>query len=182
MSNLFAALGWTLVDLVLRPDVAARVAAGEDAACSSAAPWSRPGWPSARSCCATCSPRSPSPPAPTTGTCRSSRARPSPRSCPLTNTSAAPGLDRWDPDRWRGRRLAPDAGLATPELVTAFGHGSHTCPAQPFSLAVITRTVARLLAAYDLVARFSEAAPLPAQVGGVARAADPCPLQPPRRP
>ena len=33
-------------------------------------------------------------------------------------------------------------------LVTAFGHGRHTCPAQPFSLAAMTTAMTRLLGRY----------------------------------
>ncbi len=57
---------------------------------------------------------------------------------PLLNTSAAPGLERWDPGRWNRHRLADQDALPSPMLVTAFGHGRHTCPAQPFSLAAMT--------------------------------------------
>ncbi len=57
---------------------------------------------------------------------------------PLLNTSAAPGLERWDPDRWHRHRLADPSALPSPMLVTAFGHGRHSCPAQPFSLAAMT--------------------------------------------
>ena len=96
---------------------------------------------------------------------------------PLTNTSAAPGLEVWDPDHWRGRRLADTSKLATVELVTAFGHGRHTCPAQPFALSAMTAAVTALLAEFELTARWSEPPrPVPAQIGGVARAAGPCPL------
>ena len=57
---------------------------------------------------------------------------------PLTNTSAAPGYDKWEPSRWNRRRLADSSSLPAVELVTVFGHGKHTCPAQPFSLAAMT--------------------------------------------
>ena len=36
---------------------------------------------------------------------------------------------------------ADPADLASPQLVTAFGHGKHTCPAQPFSLAAMSMAV-----------------------------------------
>ena len=96
---------------------------------------------------------------------------------PLTNTSSAPPLATWDPARWRGRRLADTSTLATVELVTAFGHGPHTCPAQPFSLAAMTTTLIRLLSTYQWTPGWSDR-PLPvrAQIGGVARAGGPCPL------
>ncbi len=66
---------------------------------------------------------------------------------PLLNTSAAPGLERWDPGRWHRYRLADRGGLASPMLVTAFGHGRHACPAQLFSLAAMTSAMTRRLPA-----------------------------------
>jgi len=74
---------------------------------------------------------------------------------PLTNWSAAPGLDRWDPARWNRRRLRTPNGLSTAELVTVFGHGGHSCPARPFSLAAMTLTSRRLLSQF----RWSRAGP-----------------------
>ena len=50
---------------------------------------------------------------------------------PLLNMSAAPGLQRWDPDRWHRHRLADPSALPSPMLVTAFGHGRHSCPPSP---------------------------------------------------
>jgi cytochrome P450 len=94
---------------------------------------------------------------------------------PLLNTSAAPGLDRWDPDRWRRHRLADVADLASPQLVTAFGHGRHTCPAQPFSLAAMSMAVTDLFGRYHFTAQWTgRPRPVPAQIGGVARASSPC--------
>ena len=96
---------------------------------------------------------------------------------PLLNTSAAPGLQHWDPDRWTGHRLAEPDGLPSPVLVTAFGHGRHSCPAQPFSLAAMTATTTQLLREYRMTPRWtSHPLPVPAQIGGVARAAGPCPV------
>ncbi len=96
---------------------------------------------------------------------------------PLTNTSAAPGLEQWRPERWNRRRLADTSALAAPELVTAFGHGRHTCPAQPFSLAAMTAAMVRLQSTYQLAPAWAaEPVPVPAQIGGVARAAAPCPI------
>jgi len=95
---------------------------------------------------------------------------------PLTNTSVAAGLDGYDPERWQGRRLREASTLPATELVTAFGHGAHTCPAQPFSLSAMARTVLRLFGSFALTAEFTSARPVPEQIGGVARAADPCPV------
>ena len=94
---------------------------------------------------------------------------------PLLNTSAAPDLARWDPDRWTGHRLRDTRTLPSPMLVTAFGHGRHSCPAQPFSLAAMTTAVTHLLGRYRMTPGWSEhPRPVPAQIGGVARAAGPC--------
>lgn len=96
---------------------------------------------------------------------------------PLLNTSAAPGLKRWDPDRWHRHRLADTSTLPSPMLVTAFGHGRHTCPAQPFSLAAMTSAMTHLLGHYRMTPRWAAyPRPLPAQIGGVARTADACPV------
>lgn len=172
MSNLAAALGWALVDLLGHPRQAAAVVAGDQALAQR---------------CALESTRLAQ---------RSIMARTvlAPVTLdvgdvvhevpagwtvatllPLLNTTAAPGLDRWDPDRWDRHRLVDTAELASPQLVTAFGHGRHTCPAQPFSLAAMTAAVTTLLATYDLAPRWSShPVPVPAQIGGVARASDPC--------
>jgi cytochrome P450 len=94
---------------------------------------------------------------------------------PLLNTSVAPGLDRWDPDRWTRHRLSEKNALPSPMLVTAFGHGRHSCPAQPFSLAAMTATMTHLLSEYDMTPRWTaHPQPVPAQIGGVARAEGPC--------
>ena len=96
---------------------------------------------------------------------------------PLTNTTAGPGLGAWDPDHWNRRRLAMAGDLAAPELVTAFGHGRHTCPAQPFSLAAMTAATTRLLTTYTFEPEWAEPpVPVRAQIGGVARSAGPCPV------
>lgn len=173
MSNLFAALGWTVVDLLTHPDVATRVATGEDGLLERCA------LESTRLAQRSVMLRAVL--APVTVDDGTTTYTLDPGAVvgtflPLTNTTAAPGLDRYDPDRWQRRRLGEHPGLATRELVTTFGHGSHTCPAQPFSLAAMTRSVDRLLTTYDLSPRFTTARPLPEQVGGVARAADPCPV------
>ena len=142
MSNLFAVLGWMLIDLLTHPDELARVRAGDRARAE---------------------------------VCTLESTRLAQRSImarhvvmpvtidvgesfhevgvgatiatllPLTNTSAAPGLECWVPGRWNRRRLADPSALAAVELVTVFGHGRHTCPAQPFSLSTMTAAASRLL-------------------------------------
>jgi cytochrome P450 len=179
MSNLFAALGWALVDLLAHPAAAGRVIDGDRV------------WAEA---CALESIRLAQ---------RSIMARYVLSSItldvgndvfeiaagatvatllPLTNASSAPGFEEWDPTRWKGRRLADGSLLQAVELVTAFGHGRHTCPAQPFSLAAMTTAMARLFSAFRFTPEWSgRPQPVPAQIGGVARAGSPCPLSYQRR-
>jgi hypothetical protein len=60
-------------------------------------------------------------------------------------------------------------------LVTAFGHGRHSCPAQPFSLAAMTAATTHLLRDYQMTPGWtSHPHPVGAQIGGVARAEGPC--------
>jgi cytochrome P450 len=172
MSNLFAALGWHLVDLMEHRDEAEAVRLGDTGLAE------------------TCALES------TRMAQRSIMARftlapftmeleagplnvPSGMTVatllPLTNCSAAPGLDRWDPARWNRRRLQTPNGLAAAELVTVFGHGGHSCPARPFSLAAMTLTSRRLLSQFRWAPSWpGHPDPVPAQIGGVARAAAQC--------
>jgi cytochrome P450 len=172
MSNLFAAIGWHLIDLLEHPVEAARVRAGDETL--------------ARQCAlestrlAQRSIMARYVLAPVTldvGTAVYDVAAGVTIATllPLTNTTAGPGLDRWDPSRWSGRRLADSSRLAAVELVTTFGHGRHTCPAQSFSLAAMTSAAARLLASFEFVPLWQgRPGPVSAQIGGVARAAEPC--------
>ena len=62
-------------------------------------------------------------------------------------------------------------------LVTAFGHGRQSCPAQPFSLAAMTAATTHLLRGYQMTPAWPwYPQPVPAQIGGVARADGPCPI------
>jgi cytochrome P450 len=175
MSNLFAALGWALIDLLVHPDQAARVRQGDRGLTERCALESirlaqrsimaryvlKPMALDVGHCVHQV------PPGVTVATL-----------LPMTNSSSSPGLEVWDPNHWKGRRLADASKLATVELVTAFGHGRHTCPAQPFALSAMTTAVATLLTEFEMATRWSgPPAPVPAQIGGVARAAGPCPLR-----
>ena len=171
MSNLFAALGWTLVDLLLHPEVEARARAGEDGLLERCA------LESTRLAQRSIMLRAVLRPVEVDDGVTTWNLEPGTvvaTFLPLTNTSSAPGLDVYDPDRWQRRRLRDEAELAARELVTTFGHGRHTCPAMPFSLTAMTRSVQALLDRYRLTPTFSSATPLPGQIGGVARAAGPC--------
>ncbi len=92
----------------------------------------------------------------------------------VTNTRALPGLERFDPDHYRGRSFVRAAELPARELVTTFGHGRHACPATRFSLSAIRIATTALFEAFDLDPRFADPKPLRRQIGGVARARRPC--------
>jgi cytochrome P450 len=94
-----------------------------------------------------------------------------------TNTSATPELARFDPAHYDGRRLAKEFEPEGRERVSTFGHGRHACPAQRFSISAIRIALRRLLERYQLEPRFTEASPLRRQIGAVARAARPCPVE-----
>jgi cytochrome P450 len=174
MSNLAAALGWALVDLIEHPVELARVAAGDtDLAQRCALESIRLAQRSIMSR-AVLSPveidtgdvRYQVPPGWTIATL-----------LPLLNTSAATGLEHWDPDRWTRHRLTDEKALRSPMLVTSFGHGRHSCPAQPFSLSAMTATMTRLFERYETTPGWTaHPRPVPAQIGGVARADGPCTL------
>jgi cytochrome P450 len=85
---------------------------------------------------------------------------------PLTNSERLGAT--YTPDRWSDRSLHRDVA------VTTFGHGPHRCPAQRFSVSAIVRTVDRLLSTYTMTPDFDEVVPMPSQIGGVARSATPC--------
>ncbi|MGD0314123.1 MAG: cytochrome [Acidimicrobiales bacterium] len=179
MSNLFAAIGWALIDLLAHPREAAGVRDGDRRLAESCA------LESTRLAQRSIMARYVLKPIRMEvgdGTYEVSPGVTVATFLPLTNSSAAPGLDVWDLGHWNGRRLADTSELRAVELVTTFGHGRHTCPAQPFSLSAMTSTVSFLLAEFDMVPMWSgEAGPVRNQIGGVARAADPCPLRYRRR-
>jgi len=178
MSNLFAAMGWTIVHLLQHPPALARVAGGDDTFLQRCAQES------IRLAQRSIMMRTTLTTIEVDDGTRRYRVDPEvvlATMLPLTNTSAAPGLDRYDPERWTGRRLTDEAALPAKELVATFGHGRHACPAQRFSLSAIARTVRRLLDAYALDARFTTVTPYPDQIGGVARAGEACPVDYRRR-
>ncbi|RDH76705.1 cytochrome [Mycolicibacterium moriokaense] len=174
MSNLMAALGWAMVDLLEHPTELDAVAGGDDDLARRCA------LESTRLAQRSIMSRAVLAPVDLdTGeqTYRVPAGWTIATLLPLLNTSAAPGLERWEPDRWHRHRLADTAGLASPMLVTAFGHGKHTCPAQSFSLAAMTSAMTRLFGQYRMTPRWtSYPRPVPEQIGGVARAADRCPV------
>jgi cytochrome P450 len=172
MSNLAAALGWALVDLLENPAQLKRVSLDDNAFAQSCALESTRMAQRSIMARTVLSPVTfdtgevtyQVPPGWTIATL-----------LPLLNMSAAPGLARWDPERWTRHQLTEKDALPSPMLVTAFGHGRHSCPAQPFSLAAMTAAMTHLLREYQMSPHWtSHPQPVGAQIGGVARAAGPC--------
>ena len=168
LSNLYAALAWTLVHLLQRPALLEQVRAGDDVLLEQ---------------CANESIRV---------TQRSITLREVLRPVEIpygestvtvpagaflttmlsvTNTTAAPELSSYDPAHYSGRKLAVE--LPAKELVSTFGHKWHTCPASRFSITAIRVAVRQLLDAYDLAPLFTDVPMRRQQIGGVARAARP---------
>ncbi len=174
MSNLFAALGWYLIDVVTRPEILDAVRTDDRDLTERAA------MESLRMSQRSVMMRAVSKPCEIddgTTTYRVARGAMLVTLLPLTNCSGD-DLVRFDPDRWQRRRLRSERMPAVRELVTTFGHGPHTCPAQPFSLAVMTAVVTELVLTYDLTPHFDAApVPVPGQIGGIARSATPCPME-----
>ena len=172
MSNLFAALGWHLVDLMEHTDEAEQVRLGDVGLAETCALESTRM--AQRSIMARFTV------APVTldleqGPLEIPSGMTVATLLPLTNRSAAPGLDHWDPARWKRRRLRTPNDLPAAELVTVFGHGGHSCPARPISLAAMTLTSRSLLSQFRWEPSWSEHPdPVRAQIGGVARSAAPC--------
>ena len=182
MTNLFAALGWTLCLVLLDPDVRGRVEAR--AGSVDRGYLDRCALEAVRIGQRSIMLRSVLKPCELDDGATTYRVEPGvllATMLPLTNTSALPGLDRFDPDRWSGRRLRDGEALEAKEEVTTFGHGSHRCPAQRFSLSAIGRAVERLFSTFELRPGFAAVRAVPSQIGGVARSADPCPVDYVRR-
>ena len=171
MSNLFSALGWLLVDLITRPALTSMIRDGDRALAERCA------LESTRIAQRSIMLRAVVQSIDVDDGARTWRVEPGVTLAtllPLTNL-ATDDLRRYDPDRWNRRRIRDGRGGGQQaELVTTFGHGIHTCPAQPFSLSVMTTVLESMLQRYDLTAEFTAATPRGAQIGGVARSATPC--------
>jgi cytochrome P450 len=173
-SNLYAALAWTMVNLVQRPQLLERVRGGDDALLDRCANES------IRMAQRSITLRQVLMPIEVDTGPTTYRLQPGVLLTTMLsshNTSVAPGLDRFDPDHYQGRRLASTIPLPTKELVSTFGHGVHSCPAARFSISAIRVATRGLLERYDLTPRFTHAVPRRRQIGGVARAARPCPVE-----
>ncbi len=170
-SNLYAALAWTLVNLLQRPELVAQVRDGDDSLLDRCANES------IRMAQRSITLRQVLTPIDVDTGGGTYRLGPGVLLCTMLsshNTTAAPGLDHFDPDHYEGRRLSSQVALPTKELVSTFGHGVHSCPAARFSIAAIRVTIQGLLGRYELTPQFTHAAPRRRQIGGVARSARPC--------
>lgn len=170
-SNLYAALAWTFVNLLLRPELAARVRAGDDVLLEQCANES------IRMAQRSITLRQVLKPVEVDDGTRTYRIEPGvliATMLSVTNTTAAPGLGDFVPQHYVGRRLAPEVDLQAKELVSTFGHGRHSCPAQRFAISAIRISLRRLLERFSFAPEFTRAEPRRRQIGGVARAQHPC--------
>ena len=170
-SNLYAALAWTLVNVVTRPTLVRAIQDGDDALLERCASES------IRLAQRSITLRQVVRPVELADERRSYWLGPGvllTTMLSVNNTTAAPGLDVFDPAHYEGRRLAPSIPVAAKELVSTFGHGLHSCPAQRFSISAIRIAVRSLVDRYELTPEFLDARPRPRQLGAVARAARPC--------
>ena len=176
MSNLYAALAWTLVNVVRRPDLVERIRAGDDdllERCASE---------SIRMAQRSITLRQVLRPVTVDDgvqTYSVGKGAFITTMLSVTNTTAAPTLASFDPAHYDKRKLVVE--LPARELVSTFGHRHHACPASRFSITAIRLATRRFLDHYDLVPRFTDAQPRPRQIGGVARAARPCVIEYTRR-
>jgi len=88
----------------------------------------------------------------------------------VTNTQT-PELARFDPDHYQGRRIDPQLIADGKETISTFGHGSHACPAQKFSHNMCKVLLSLLLEQFEFGALDEAVEPSSTQMGGVARAA-----------
>jgi cytochrome P450 len=177
-SNLFAAMAWTLLFLLQHPDVVERIRAGDDSILN---PFSHEAIRMTQRSIVLRRAVTPIefddgeqiyrlPPGTLVTTMVS-----------VSNTTAAPWLAEFDISNYRGSVFARSKELPTPELVTTYGHGKHTCPAHRFSTSAITQAVTELVRRFDLEPLYEDPNPRPRQLGGVARADRACPIAYSRR-
>ncbi|MBM4266468.1 MAG: cytochrome P450 [Deltaproteobacteria bacterium] len=172
-SNLYAGLAWTFVNVLKRPEILAAVRGGDDVLLERCANES------IRLAQRSITLRQVLRPVEVDDGKRTYRVPPGvliATMLSVTNDSSAPGLERFDPEHYDGRRLAGSVPVPARELVSTFGHGRHSCPAQRFAISAIRIAVRRLLERYDFTLGFDSAEPRRRQLGGVARAERPCPV------
>jgi cytochrome P450 len=88
----------------------------------------------------------------------------------VTNTQT-PELALFDPDHYQGRRIDPALLTHGKESISTFGHGKHACPAQKFSHNMCKILITTLLENFEFQHIDADIEPSSSQMGGVARAA-----------
>jgi cytochrome P450 len=173
-SNLHAAMGWTLVNLLARPALLAAVRAGDAALLESVASES------IRLAQRSITLRLVMLPLTFDDGRTIYRLAPGTfvtTMLPVTNLAVAPGWDAFDASRYRGRKLVAADAPSVRELVSTFGHGRHACPAQRFSISAIRTAIGRLLDRFELEPEYAPPETLHRQLGAVARPAGACPVR-----
>jgi cytochrome P450 len=169
-SNLYAALAWTLLNVLEHPELAERIRAGDDALLERCANES------IRMAQRSITLREVLAPIEVDDGDRTYRLGPGTfltTMLSVNNCTAAAGLDQFDPAHYdERRRLVAGVPVETKELVSTFGHGPHSCPAARFSISAIRIAVRTLLETYDLeIDRTPQ--PRRRQIGGISRAEHP---------
>jgi cytochrome P450 len=93
------------------------------------------------------------------------------------NNRAYDTLDAFDPAHYERGRLADRVRVPGKEVVSTFGHGRHACVGERFATSAMKIAVLRLLDAFELTPAFASATAPASQLGAVARAAAPCPVR-----
>ena len=161
MTNLFAALGWTLCLVLLDPDVRSRVEAGAVGGSVDRGFLDRCALEAVRIGQRSIMLRSVLKPCELDDGAATYRVEPGvllATMLPLTNTTALPGWPASIPIAGSAGGCATTTPLDAKEVVTTFGHGSHRCPAQRFSLSAIGRAVERLFATFEMQPGFDSGA------------------------
>jgi cytochrome P450 len=166
LSNLYSAFAWTMVNLLLRPPLGARV--GEPAVIDAVA------MESIRVAQRSITLRKVVKPTVLDDGVR--RWNLSPGLFVGTMLSVTNGehgdLARWDASHYERTKLV--APVPAREVVSTFGHGVHACPGQRFALSAIRSAVKAHFDALEMSPRFTQAEPRPEQIGAVARAKGDC--------
>jgi cytochrome P450 len=169
-SNLYAALAWTLLNVLSHPEYVERIRVGDDALLERCANES------IRMAQRSITLREVLTPIEVTDEERTYTLDPGTfltTMLSVNNCSAAPELEHFDPAHYdERRRLVPEVPVATKELVSTFGHGPHSCPAARFSISAIRIAVRALIDTYDLTID-GPARPRRRQIGGISRAERP---------
>ena len=82
-----------------------------------------------------------------------------------------PELARFDPDHYQGRKIDPKLIAHGKETISTFGHGKHACPAQKFSHNMCKVLLSLLLQQFEFSTPAVTIEPSSSQMGGVARSA-----------